>query len=184
MHLVRFIYISSGNMKFWAKRICCWIYLYIFYHLWNGSTISSFYVQIVWKGGNFCALKEIFLIFMLWNYMHRDVVSFRIGLGLLQPDIVWKRWKISVLFKKFSWCECYKVICARILCHLALDLSPPNMIFCRNCFICIYADLCIKIKTSQIFLSLISRKSFFVSRPFVIQSFVFCEFYATMDLGI
>jgi hypothetical protein len=28
--------------------------------------------------------------------------------------IVWKRWKISVLFKKFSWCECCKVICTRI----------------------------------------------------------------------
>jgi hypothetical protein len=54
---------------------------YIFNHLWCGFTISSFYVQIVWKGGNFSAVKEIFLIFMLWNYMHRDVVSFRIGLG-------------------------------------------------------------------------------------------------------
>jgi hypothetical protein len=83
VHLVRFIYIWSRNMKFWAKRICCWIYLYIFNHLWNGFTISSFYVQIVWRGGHFCAVKEIFLIFMLWNYMHRDVVSFRIGLGLL-----------------------------------------------------------------------------------------------------
>jgi hypothetical protein len=33
VHLVRFICISSGNMMFWAKRICCWIYLYIFNHL-------------------------------------------------------------------------------------------------------------------------------------------------------
>jgi hypothetical protein len=44
-----------------------------------------------------------------------------------------------------------------VICH-CMDSSPPNMICCKNCLIFIHAKMCIKIKTSQISLSLISRK--------------------------
>jgi hypothetical protein len=69
-------------MKFWEKEYVIG-YICIFSVIYGGSTITSIYVKNVWKGLNIvCAVKEILLMFMLWNYMQWDAVAFRIGLDL------------------------------------------------------------------------------------------------------
>jgi hypothetical protein len=68
------------------------------------NVITSICVQIVWKGWNiFCAVKEISLMFMLWNYMHQE--SFCTGMDLLYAAFIYKLFEkdktLSALFKNF-----------------------------------------------------------------------------------
>jgi hypothetical protein len=169
-------------MKFWAKRTMlldisvyfqsCMEWVYHIQHLRTNSV----------KRMKFLCSKRNFLDFHVVKLYASgcSVISHWIGSTVtsLCVQIVWKRNILCVVQEIFLMCMLQRY---SVICHWIYDFQTWLVDMLQE-LLDFY--LC-KIKMSQISISLISRKSFFVSRPFDIRSFMFfCEFYATIDLGI